>query len=199
MNKTRDVRRREILEAAMRIFVRKGYSAAAMTDITRESGLTRGGIYWHFSSKWEIFMEMFREHKRHNLALWERIEEIGLTPDALVEGGLLFISEMIGNAWVAKVCKEVEIEAVRKEEIRDEYNSMYDEIRARISAQLERGVEAGLVRPLDTESLAYALVSLVDGILTQYWLSGNSLDYRRIWRVSSAALLEGIRPGRERE
>jgi AcrR family transcriptional regulator len=197
MNKTRDVRRREILEAAMRIFTRKGYSAATMTDITRESGLTRGGIYWHFSSKWEIFVEMFREHKRHNLALWERIEEIGLTADALVEGGLLFISEMIGNAWVAKVCKEVEIEAIRKEEIRDEYNSMYDEIRARISAQLERGVEAGLVGPLDTDSLAYALVSLVDGILTQYWLSGNSLDYRRIWRVSSAALLEGIRPGRE--
>lgn len=196
MNKTRDVRRREILEAAMRIFARRGYSAASMADITRESGLTRGGIYWHFSSKWEIFMEMFREHKRHNLALWERIEEIGLTPDALVEGGLLFMGEMIGNAWVAKVCKEVEIEAIRKEEIRGEYNSMYDEIRARISAQLARGVEAGLVRPLDTESLAYALVSLVDGILTQYWLSGNSLDYRRIWRVTSAALLEGIRPVR---
>ena len=57
-------------------------------------------------------------------------------------------------------------------------------------------LQAGLVRPLDIESLAYALVSLVDGILTQYWLSGNSLDYRRIWRVTSAALLEGIRPVR---
>jgi TetR/AcrR family acrAB operon transcriptional repressor len=198
MKKSKDVRRREILEAALRIFARKGYSAATMADITRESGLTRGGIYWHFSSKWEIFLEMFREHRRHNLALWERIEEIGLTPDALVEGGLLFMDELIASDWVANVFKEVEIEAIRREEIRGEYNSMYDEIRARISAQLARGVEAGLVRPLDTGSLAYALVSLVDGILTQYWLSGNKLNYRQIWRVTSAALIEGIRAPEER-
>jgi len=193
MKKSKDIRRREILEAALRIFARKGYSAATMADITRESGLTRGGIYWHFSSKWEIFLEMFREHRRHNLALWDRIEEIGLTRDALVEGGLIFMDELIKNPWVANACKEVEIEAIRREEIRGEYNAMYDEIRARISAQLERGMRAGLVRPLDADSLAYALVSLVDGILTQYWLSGNSLDYRRVWRGTSAALLEGIR------
>jgi AcrR family transcriptional regulator len=192
-NKAREVRRREILEAALRIFARKGYSAASMADITRESGLTRGGIYWHFSSKWEIFLEMFREHRRHNLSLWERIEEIGLTPDALVEGGLLFMDELIHNPWVAKVYKEVEIEAVRREEIRGEYNAMYDEIRARISAQLQRGVQAGLIRPLDTDSLAYSLVALVDGILTQYWLSGDSLDYRRVWRETCAVLLQGIR------
>jgi AcrR family transcriptional regulator len=198
MNKTKDARRREILEAARRIFARKGYHAASMADITRESGLTRGGIYWHFGSKWEIFLEMFREFRRHNLALWDRIEEIGLTPDALVEGGLLFMSELIANDWVANVCKEVEIEAIRREEIRGEYNVMVDEIRGRISAQLERGVEAGLVRPLDTDSLACALVSLVDGVLTQYWLSGNRLDYRRVWRVASRALLEGIRTAGER-
>jgi AcrR family transcriptional regulator len=197
MKKSKDIRRREILEAALRIFARKGYSAATMTDITRESGLTRGGIYWHFSSKWEIFLEMFREHRRYNLALWDRIEEIGLTRDALVEGGLIFMDELISNPWVANVCKEVEIEAIRRKEIREEYNAMYDEIRARISAQLERGMRAGLVRSLDADSLAYALVSLVDGILTQYWLSGNSLDYRRVWRVTSSALLAGIRAAGE--
>jgi AcrR family transcriptional regulator len=60
-----------ILEAATHIFARKGCSPATMGDITRGPGLTRGEICQHFSLKREIFMEIFREHKRHNRLICE--------------------------------------------------------------------------------------------------------------------------------
>ncbi len=191
-NKARDVRRREILEAAMRCYSKKGYHATTMDDITRESGLTKGGIYWHFKSKWEIFLEMIREHNKVHLALWEKVEEIGASENALIEGGLLFLHEHVNNEWLSNVYKEVEIEGTRNEEVRQEYLAMFDEIKHKIRELLKRAYSEGIIRKLDFESITIILVSLIEGILTQYWLSGGKLDYERVWKTFSDSMLNGI-------
>ena len=191
-NKAREVRRREILDAAMRCYSRKGYHATTMDDITRESGLTKGGIYWHFKSKREIFLSMLHEHKKVHLALWEKVEEIGANENALIEGGLLFLREHINNEWLSNVFKEVEIEATRNEEVRRECLSMFDEIRQKIRELLKKAYGEGLIRKLDYESLTVILVALIEGLITQYWLSGKKLDYGRIWRSFADTLLNGL-------
>ncbi|MGW5930525.1 TetR family transcriptional regulator, partial [Streptomyces anulatus] len=43
--------RRDILRAAARVFDAKGYSLARMDDVVRETGLTKGAVYFHFKSK----------------------------------------------------------------------------------------------------------------------------------------------------
>lgn len=192
VNKSKDTRRREILKAARRLFAEKGYRATTMDDITHASGLTKGGIYWHFNSKWEIFMAIFREHIRQHLDLWQKVEQIGIKPDAMVEGGLLFIEEHLNNEWLANVCNEVEIEAIRHPEVGAEYLTMFREIEEKIEDMLNRGKDQGLLRDLDYHSLALVLVVLVEGILTRYFLTGKKLDYRRIWQTASAVMLHGI-------
>jgi AcrR family transcriptional regulator len=191
MNKDRTTRRKEILDAAMRCYSKKGYHATTMDDITRESGLTKGGIYWHFKSKWEIFLEMIREHKKVHLALWEKIEKMGAGADALIQGGLLFLREHITTEWLANVRNEVEIEATRNKEVRQEYISLYDEIKDKVEEILKQAHEQGVIRALDFESVAVVIVSLVEGILTQYWLSGRTLDYERVWRSFCDSFLAG--------
>ena len=191
-NRSREVRRRQILEAAMRCYSRKGYYATTMDDITRESGLTKGGIYWHFPSKWQIFIEMLKEHRKVHLALWDSIERIEARENALIEGGLLFLREHIENSWLANICSEIEIEATRNEEVRREYQDMFTEIREKIVALFRRAYEEGIIRLLDFESLSVVLVGTVEGILTQYWLSEKNLDYERVWRAFCAAVLGGI-------
>jgi hypothetical protein len=42
------------------------------------------------------------------------------------------------------------------------------------------------------------ILALIIGIVNQYWLSGEKLDYRRVWKEFSNALLEGIQKGGER-
>lgn len=191
-SKSRETRRQEILKAARRLFSEKGYRATTMDDITHASGLTKGGIYWHFNAKWEIFMAIFREHIRQHLALWQKVERIGIKPDALVEGGLLFIEEHLNNDWLANVCNEVEIESIRHPEIGAEYLAMYREIEEKVEDMLKRGKQQGLLRDLDYGSLALILIVLVEGILSRYFLAGKKLDYRRIWRTASEVMLRGI-------
>ena len=176
----------------MRCYFKKGYHATTMDDITRESGLTKGGIYWHFKSKWDIFLAMIREHKKVHLALWEKVEEIGAGENALIEGGLLFLREHVGNEWLSYVYKEVQIEGTRNEVVRQEYLSMFDEIKVKIRDLLRKACKEGILRKLDFESLTVVLVALIEGILTQYWLSGRKLDYERVWKSFSDALLNGV-------
>src|SRR5919112_3934744 len=59
MRKVRDAhraaRREEILDAAQRVFARKGYRGSSITGIIDESGLSAGAIYSYFESKHELF------------------------------------------------------------------------------------------------------------------------------------------------
>jgi len=52
--RTRDARRRQILDAARRRFARNGFHATSMHDIFTEAGLSAGAVYSHFSGKDEI-------------------------------------------------------------------------------------------------------------------------------------------------
>ena len=46
----------DIMDAAVREFVEKGYEGASMESIARRAGLTKGGVYHHFRSKDEIML-----------------------------------------------------------------------------------------------------------------------------------------------
>ena len=47
-----------ILDAAERVFAKRGVSHTSLEDIARNAGVTRGAIYWHFKNKSELFTAM---------------------------------------------------------------------------------------------------------------------------------------------
>ena len=48
--------RASLLEAAAKVFARRGYDGASISEITSEAGLTSGAIYAHYESKAELFV-----------------------------------------------------------------------------------------------------------------------------------------------
>ncbi|WP_162795487.1 TetR/AcrR family transcriptional regulator [Nonomuraea lactucae] len=55
----------ELIETARRLFGRDGYAATSIDDIARESGLTKGAVYHHFSGKADVFRAVFvRQEER---------------------------------------------------------------------------------------------------------------------------------------
>lgn len=62
-----DKTRNQILQAAKKLFIQKGYTAVSMSDLCVATGLSRGGLYRHFSSTHEVFSAMLMADK-HN---WE--------------------------------------------------------------------------------------------------------------------------------
>jgi len=57
MNKTK----RKIFETSMKLFAEKGYEATSIEEITATVGVAKGTLYYHFSSKEEIFNFLVEE------------------------------------------------------------------------------------------------------------------------------------------
>ena len=57
MNKTK----RKIFETSMKLFAEKGYEATSIEEITATVGVAKGTLYYHFTSKEEIFNFLIEE------------------------------------------------------------------------------------------------------------------------------------------
>lgn len=76
------LRRAELLEAAARVFQRKGLRAAKLEDMAKEFGKDRASLYYYTSGKEELFEEVVAEAVRDNVRAVERLVGSGGAADA---------------------------------------------------------------------------------------------------------------------
>lgn len=80
-----DNRREALLDAAARTFNLEGYASATIRDIATAAGMLPGSVYYHFSSKEELFLAVYEEGVKRTLEAvtaaldgqrdpWERLE-----------------------------------------------------------------------------------------------------------------------------
>lgn len=73
-------RRRQILDAAVRVFARQGFHACRVSDIAGEAGVAHGLIYHYFDSKDQILNELFIERWSLLLAAIEEVDTRPIPP-----------------------------------------------------------------------------------------------------------------------
>src|SRR5688572_4532923 len=72
-------RRQQILDAALRVFARKGFAAATIKDIAKEAGVKSPALlYWYFPNKQELLVTLLLE-------LVPIIQQIATSPQTLME------------------------------------------------------------------------------------------------------------------
>ena len=49
--KAGQIRKKEILDAARKVFLSKGFADTVMEDIITETSLSRGGVYYHYKNR----------------------------------------------------------------------------------------------------------------------------------------------------
>lgn len=62
-------RREEVLAAAARCFMRKGYESTSMDDVAEALGATKGRVYHHFRSKPDLFFAVYRRAMDINMGV----------------------------------------------------------------------------------------------------------------------------------
>jgi TetR/AcrR family transcriptional regulator, fatty acid metabolism regulator protein len=70
-------KRRQILDAAVRVFARQGFHATRVSDIADEAGVAYGLVYHYFKSKDEVLNELFVERWSLLLAAIEETDRAG--------------------------------------------------------------------------------------------------------------------------
>jgi AcrR family transcriptional regulator len=74
---SQEEKRRQILDAAVRAFARKGYHACRVGEIAEEAGVAYGLVYHYFGSKEEVLQTIFRETWEQMLARIREVEDGG--------------------------------------------------------------------------------------------------------------------------
>ncbi len=73
-------KRRQILDAAVRVFARKGYHTCRVGDIAEEAGVAHGLLYHYFASKEEVLETVFRESWTDVLDAFTGVEDSDEAP-----------------------------------------------------------------------------------------------------------------------
>ncbi|HWK67227.1 MAG TPA: helix-turn-helix domain-containing protein [Rhizobiaceae bacterium] len=87
--------RAELIAAARRLFVEKGFGETATPDIVAAAGLTRGALYHHFADKQALFRAVVETEAEAVAQEIDQASPPSLTPrEALVQGGQAFLAAM---------------------------------------------------------------------------------------------------------
>jgi len=182
-----------IVEAANILFSQRGYHAASIEDIASATGVSKANIYYHFKSKEGLFLTLLDQFEAEWKALWAEQEKLyDSTTDMLngmIEAGLergfhhplnRAAREFFEEAWgkSEEGCRQI---AIKTGENRAFYQSL-----------IQRGVDSGEFRPVNTSDLGRILEGMFRG------LGDSSRDLSleeaiRLYRVALDALLYGIR------
>jgi len=155
----KEARPGELLEAALDLFVEKGFAATRAEEVAARAGVSKGTLFLYFPSKEDLFMAVVRENISGRLQEWnqefERFE--GDTPDML----RFFMKmwwERIGASRASGITKLIISEARNFPDIAAFYQQeVIQPGQALIRKILQRGVDRSEFRVLDLE---YALFSV---------------------------------------
>lgn len=64
---SRDLTRQRLLDAARAVFMKDGFAAASLEDITAAAGYTRGAFYSNFGSKLQLFLELLERDQESTM------------------------------------------------------------------------------------------------------------------------------------
>lgn len=195
-------RRREILEAAQRVFVQKGYGEATMQDVAGEAGIAAGSIYRYFTGKAGLIAAVLALCCEEDRALFHDSAERAPSPlAALVAAG-----ERVGELLVSDAGRDAAIlrlesylaaardPALRQpvdDAIRESIDMLAEMIRAtQQSGELSERVDAG--------TLSLVLHATVAGLSTLCVPVPGEVDVAAAWDlVTTLVMTLGTAPAGE--
>ena len=163
-------RRDEILAAAEICFARQGFHQTTIRDVIRESGLSAGCIYGHFTTKEDLIQAMGERRHAHDRALLSNSDD---TMDPIVALRTIardFLSDVQKEDSLRsrRVALQLWAEALRDDEVRKQVVSGIHIGLPILVKLLQRGQRLGLVgKKIDPTAIARTIVAMFQGFLLQ--------------------------------
>ncbi len=165
-------RQRRILDAAQRVFSRRGYRDASVDEIAGESRTSKGGVYFHFPGKEAIFLHLL---DRTATRLRGKIESaMAEHDDPVAKADAALLAVLRTFAKHRALARLFMVEALgagrefhrRTAEIRSEFAGV-------IQLHLDEAVRQGVIPPVDTEIAGRAWFGALNEVITDWVLSGR--------------------------
>ena len=193
-----DIRRREVLDAAYKVFAEKGYHNAGMADIAREMGVGHGTVYRYFSSKLDLATAVLEELivKITEVVVAEPPESITTLDeyrDCLGRIGERFYSLLEENA---EIHRWLFYEALSIDEtVTAKINAAFDLFAGYTELYLRNGIKRGFLRPdIHTRETSLAINAMLFEAARRLPMADViDTDSRELWSDTIVGLiLDGL-------
>ena len=157
----KEARPGELLDAALDLFVEKGFAATRSEEVAKRAGVSKGTLFLYFQSKEELFKAVVRENISGRLMEWNAEFEAfeGSTPDML-RYCLAIWWERVGATRASGITKLIMSEARNFPELAAFYQQeVVKPGQALIRRILQRGIDRGEFRALDLDYAVYTVLA----------------------------------------
>jgi AcrR family transcriptional regulator len=172
-SKVQEERRRQILQAAVRAFARKGYHACRVSDIAKEAGVAYGLVYHYYRSKESLLEAIFKETWGAMLETIRSVEEI----DEPAREQVRKVTEIVLRTWKRdpELVRVLVREVTRSTQLQEETEEI-DLAYQALQRIVEQGQQTGeFRRDLDARLTATIWYGALEEILTG-WAFGQLPD-----------------------
>ncbi|TDP75356.1 TetR/AcrR family transcriptional regulator [Bradymonas sediminis] len=187
-----DERATQILDAARVCFMQRGYFATRMEQIAKESGLSKGGIYFHFGSKRDIFRSLVEREYQKDMDFIDSVLDVEKDILSILSGiGEHFMQAFASTDTPRFTAIIVEM-AIRDEEIREMLEELQNNYITRMADVLERAMDEGQLRKVDPIATATLLKAIIDGVQASMAVGGDPPDLEGLLGVALQLLTQGL-------
>ncbi len=196
----KEARPGELLDAALDLFVEKGFAATRAEEVAARAGVSKGTLFLYFPSKEELFKAVVRENISGRFAEWnEEFAAFEGTTSEMVRYCMKVWWERIGATRASGITKLIISEARNFPEIAAFYQQEVirpgTELVRRI---LQRGVARGEFRELDIEYAVFNIVApMIFLVMMKHSLGACApqdfpLDPERYLQAQVETILHGL-------
>ncbi len=191
-HRSADERYDQILKAAKVCFLEKGYFVTRVDEIAKQAGLSKGGVYFHFKSKREIFLALVEEEYSRAMTV---IDSVTMGEGDALEK-LLTLADHFTRVFETgdepKFLVVIGEMALRDPEVRDQLLAVQQSYLDKIAELVEWGVREGHLREeLDTQMVALVLKSQLDGVQVAF-AAGTPIELERLLPVALEMFMRAL-------
>ena len=188
----KEAAKERIINAAFRVFIKKGYQEATMDDIAKEVGVSKAALYQYLKNKKEILNEIV--HSYHTM-----FREVLCT--ALEKQGSQSLAEEGSHALLKKyrlhheMLFEIIAIAAHDEEIKQSLKCEYEKDVQLLKELLQNQMKKGKVTfKIDTGTIAQLFIALYVGMAMKVIMGDDSVEIHRTWSNAIGAMLNPEKP-----
>lgn len=157
----KEARPHELLQAALELFVERGFAATRIEEVAQRAGVSKGTLYLYYPSKEDLFKAVVRQNIASLIAEGEELVRcFDGTSSALLSLLLHTWWERVGNTPTAGIHKIVLAEVRNFPELAQFYSDEVIIPADRLfSTCVQRGVDRGEFRPMPIHEVAHVLIA----------------------------------------
>ncbi|NIA18607.1 MAG: TetR family transcriptional regulator [Simkaniaceae bacterium] len=180
MNESKqDQRKAQILDAALKVIVNKGFEQSRMDDIVAKSGLSKGAIYWYYKSKKDVYLSLVNHWVIKYSATLNHIVEKDLPASGQLHSLFhFFVDQYETDPAVFKAMVEFWALSGRDEDFHDKVQKVYSEFIYLVETILQYGVSNSEFYIDDTKTAALSIMINIEGIIWFTLFDVNNISVR---------------------